>query len=460
MKRLIYSLAFMMLAALPSAAQKVEGVQENGVTEVPYSAKANYTQKRKTPSWNPNFVPDGSVTIYYDSYDVHKNKVRMSAKVFWNDIDDKKKHILLSCHPTVTNSVEAPSGSRPIDAGVERMTSEDDSYLVVCPDYCGYGISSHLQHPYLINDVTACNCLDALLPAIQAARDRGVKFENTPDGNGNDRYELNIVGYSQGGATALACAKLIDSDACPEEISKNFRIRQTCCGDGPYSIKETLNTYVEWGDPKRPDGGKDIAYPSVLPLIVQAAKEAYSEGCMRTVEVEDFFTPEFLATGIMADLQSKNLSTAQLNTKIERLMPHRRPVDILSRKILNEDGTFNTETKEYKCFARAMELADLCTGWVPKHDITFFHLPSDDVVPYTNVSKGIMGANGIGKTSDKVKFVDHETAWSDADNLVALAQGMTNPDWSTMVHDVGGQYFYVSYMYGYKLRVKDYFWTW
>ncbi len=418
-KRLIYSLALMLLATLPVAAQYFSDERCN------------------------DFV------FYYDSYDGQKNKAKLSCKVFYSKEVKTIKHILLSCHPTTTNNETVPSGPKPIDVGFgKRMCGEaDGSYLIVCPDYCGYGVSSHYQHPYLIHDVTARNCFDALLPAIQAAKDHGVKFEDYT------RFSLDIVGYSQGGATALACAKLFDSDACPEEIQSRFFLRQTCCGDGPYSIFETLQQYMEWGKPSRPDGGLDLEYPCVLPLIVAAAKEAYNDGCMRTVEVENFFNPDFLATGILDDLKTKNVGTGILNKKVEQAMPRRRPVDILSRNIITEKGEFNTATKEYKCFMRAMELADLCTGWEPKHRITFYHIEADNVVPYVNYSKGIMGKNGIGKLYPNiVKFVRPADAWGGSGITTLLMSWKDDyemfPDWGNMKHDVGGIYFYGSYMFG------------
>lgn len=424
-KRLLYSIALMLLATLPVAAQYISDDKSN------------------------DFV------FYYDSYDGQKNKAKLSCRVFYSKEVKTIKHVLISCHPTTTSNESVPSGPRPLDdAFSKRMCGEaDGSYLIVCPDYCGYGVSSHYQHPYLIHDVTARNCFDALLPAIQAAKDHGIKFESST------KLSLDIVGYSQGGATALACAKLFDSDACPEEIQRSFDLRQTCCGDGPYSIFETLKQYMEWGKPSRPDGGLDLAYPCVLPLIVAAAKEAYNDGCMRTVEVEDFFNPDFLATGILEDLKTKNVGTGLLNTKVEQAMPRRRPVDILSRNIIQENGDFNTATKEYKCFMRAMELADLCTGWRPKHRITFYHIAADDVVPYVNYSKGIMGSNGIGTLyTDNVRSVSPSEIWTESiwSGLMGMLQSGydVDPDWNNMKHDVGGTYFYASYMFGKYIRYR------
>ncbi len=416
-----------------------------------------------------------SFVFYYDSYDGQKNKVKLSCKVYYENKAKPIKHILLSCHPTTTSNETVPTGPRPLDSGVSRMCgADDDSYIMISPDYCGYGISSHHQHPYLIHDVTARNCLDALLPAIQASIDNGLTFRNNGENmNGKayvdallqgriPKFSLEIVGYSQGGATALACAKLLDGDACPDELQKGFVLHHTCCGDGPYSIFHTMKQYMEWGKPTRPDGGLDLEYPCVLPLIVAAAKEAYNDGCMRTVEVEDYFNPEFLATGILDDLKTKNVGTNALNTKAEQAMPRRRPVDILSRKIITEEGEFNTETKEYKCLMRAMELADLCTGWEPKHSITFYHIPADKVVPYVNYSEGIMGQNGIGtlyRNTGLIRYISPQYGMNDCPHAAVAAMTDSDidlvPDWDKVRHDNGGKYFFLAFIFSPHVRSLD-----
>lgn len=453
----------MLLAAMPAVAQDADNEAANPETTSDNTTKPGGKHKSTI---SPFYSAD-SFVLYYDSYDGQKNKVRLSGKVYYSDKDAPIKHILLSCHPTTTTNFTVPSGPEPMDKEFSRIcTTNSDSYLLVCPDYCGYGVSSHLQHPYLIHDVTARNCFDALLPAIQQAIDHGLAFAENVDvkvdgktyveklRKGNvSKLDLEIAGFSQGGATALACAKLYDSDACPEDMHKCFELRQTVCGDGPYSTFVTTQQYLEWGKPNRPDGGRDLAYPCVLPLIIAAAKDANNDGCMRTVEVEDYFTPEFIATGILDDLKAKNIDTDVLNDKIKEKMPRRRPVDIMSKDIITEDGDFKTDSKLYKCLKRAMDKADLCTGWVPKHRLKFYHLEVDDVVPYVNFSKGIMGENGIGTLHpEHITLHTPEGCWKGMTSIiVGLAQLEINPDWKKMKHDQCGLYFYASYMFGVNL---------
>ncbi len=387
-----------------------------------------------------------STTIYYDSYDAKKNKVRLSAKIYYYAGPSKFDRIILSCHPTVTENRATPTGYSPIDGDVKRLThSYGYETIVVCPDYCGYGVSSHLQHPYLIGDITARNCLDAVPAAIDGMKKLGYNFE--------DDYKTDIVGYSQGGATALACAKYLEGSSCPKTIKDKVHYCQTACGDGPYSPVATVQQYLRWGNPN--GDNKNLDYACVLPLIVMAAKEAYNEGCMRTVEVDSFFSEEFNKAKIAELIRTKSVSTGVLDKKIVEAMGNgkKRPIDVFSDKFINKTtGEFNTTTKEYKCLMRALDMADLTKGWTPTHPIYFFHLKCDKTVPYTNFEE-IFSPGHIGYDNDKVKGVDPEVAFTDVPWLIRYSKDMTNINIDNISHDVGGTVFYMAYMFGDKLRL-------
>lgn len=330
--------------------------------------------------------------ISYMSLDGKKDSIRLSAIIY----TQAEKHdyyfdkLLINCHPTVTSLFEAPSGGNPVDGDIKRIV--DDNYMVVCPDYCGYGITAYKQHPYLIHDVTARNCVDAAM----AAKEYGKVLLESKSKSIPSSFATFIVGYSQGGATALACAKYLESDACPESYKTALNLHETVCGDGPYSSVATVKKYLEWGKQ-----GKNMEYPCVLPLIVMAAKEAYGDGCMRTVEVEKFFSPEFLATNVFKMLKNKSLTTIDLNKAIKEQMDnHLLPTDIFSDLIINkETGDFNTTTNEYKCLMRALETNELAKGWEPQHKITFWHLENDGVVPYSNF-EAVFANEGISHKKD------------------------------------------------------------
>ena len=382
--------------------------------------------------------------ITYMSFDGKRDSIRVSAAVYFKK-DYYYESMLLACHPTVTSTFEAPTGGGPVDGDIKRIC--DEGFLVVCPDYCGYGITAYRQHPYLIHDVTARNCIDGCMAALDFAKNGLGKYPND-----EDWFDTSIVGYSQGGATALACHKYLESDICPSKVKETLNLFETCCGDGPYSTIATVNQYIKWGQE-----GKGLEYPCVLPLIVAAAKEAYGDGCMRTVEVEDYFTEKFLATGIIDMLKNKNLTTTDLNLEISKKMTRVLPIDIFSDKIILPDGSFNTETNEYKCLMRAMETNELASGWVPQNDIIFYHLPGDGVVPYANLQAV---KEGIMKDNPHVEEVTPKEAHAISIDrisqfLAQLSKGLLSPDYNTISHAKGGVLFYIDYLFGAFLRYQD-----
>ncbi|MCF0179020.1 MAG: hypothetical protein HUJ97_02065 [Bacteroidales bacterium] len=470
MKKIILSLVSLLMAVgSPALAQeqtyveqaevdkaKIESVQKNLDAEGnPYGVRiesistesveriTNPSDSAKTTRGAAVFNLDMQKYVFtYKSFDGKRDSIRISAVAYFKANFNYDK-MLLSCHPTVFSNHAAPTGSAPVDEAIKRIC--DDNYLVVCPDYCGYGHSTFRQHPYLIHDVTARNCIDGCMAALDLAKNG---LGHQPSG---DNFTTWIVGYSQGGATALACHKYLESNNCPDNVKNTLRLTRTCCGDGPYSSVATVKQYLEWGRE-----GKGLEYPCVLPLIVAAAKDAYGEGCMRTVNLEDYFTEDFLATGIIEMLNDKN-ATGDLNFKLLEKMKAKEgstlPVNVFSDKIINPDGTFNTTTNEYKCLMRALETNDLASGWVPQKEIKFYHIGCDGVVPYANLEAV---KNGIMKNNPNVKEVTPEDAHDcgifGIQYYAQKNQGVRDVDFDNVDHATGGKVFYVDYLFGDQLR--------
>ena len=451
-----------MLAVMPASAQNDElAIKASIVDKAGTDVSAQHPKTESAPD-----IVDKpySERIIYESINAKGEKIYLSAMVYipspWDvpDSDVLISHIILNCHPTVTSNYEAPTGAGAIDKDINRICGVHDSWdlytdsytMVVCPDYCGYGISSYEQHPYLIHDITAINCIDAVRAAIYLAAEKGRLSTKG--------YDTQIVGYSQGGATALACTKYLESDGCRQSLKDFINLRETVCGDGPYSAPATVGKYLEWGTPAEYGGeDRDLEYPCVLPLIVQAAKAAYDDGCMHTVEIEDFFSETFLSTGILDLLKTKVTNTNDLNNEIAKKMPRRRPVDVFSSNIINPDGTFNTTTNQYKCLMRALEMGDLTKGWEPQHPITFYHLPNDGVVPYANFEEA---KKGFGTNKKHIRFIEAEDAHSASGlitwfDLICSMQGISDPDFENTNHADGGTLFYVDFLFGDQIRKKD-----
>ena len=101
-------------------------------------------------------------------------------------------------------------------------------YLVVAPDYIGYGTSSKISHPYIHADSTASSVVDAI---------RAVRGAQT-----SLNLELNtkevMVGYSEGGFATIAARQMIE-----ERYDTEFQIEKTIAGAGPYALEESIRQF-------------------------------------------------------------------------------------------------------------------------------------------------------------------------------------------------------------------------
>ncbi len=96
-------------------------------------------------------------------------------------------------------------------------------YIVVIPDYPGFGSSASIPHPYLIKEPTVRSLVDNFYAVKEMAA------SELPGINLMDDYYL--LGYSQGGWATLALHKSLET-----EHSQDFNLIGSACGAGPYDI--------------------------------------------------------------------------------------------------------------------------------------------------------------------------------------------------------------------------------
>ena len=126
--------------------------------------------------------------VLYPSRDQYGDTLTLSGKLCVPQ-DRKPKGIILLPHWTICDAEEAPS--RKVTGEAKYFIKD---YVLVMPDYIGYGVSGERMHPYLHGELTARNTVDMLLhcqPILDS-----MALEIATD-------SIFIVGYSQGGATAL-----------------------------------------------------------------------------------------------------------------------------------------------------------------------------------------------------------------------------------------------------------------
>ena len=293
---------------------------------------------------------------------------------------DEVHTIIIGNHWTIGSDAECPSKSLPIDVGL----SVTRGAMVVCADYLGYGLTADEVHPYLCAIETARNSVDCFKAAIALCQSLGIKLA--------DDYRTYNIGYSQGGAVALAVQRYIESNASVDSL---VRLEKTLCGAGPYDpiacYKEYLNSDT-------------LAYPVVVPMIIAGMKATYPE-ILQDVAEADFFSEKFNAAGILDSVKSKKYNTLQLNSLITRSVDGATPQNIFSA------ASLDTTSAIAQKLSAALEINNLTKGWQPQHRVQFFHSTVDVVVPIINTQNAL---KAFGESTTDKAIIDNMGTHNDA----------------------------------------------
>lgn len=286
------------------------------------------------------------------------------------------KHIsfmILHCHPTTNDNETTPTGSHPIDQvtqlnlhpnGLMNDIADEEGALVVSPDYLGYGASKSYIHPYFAALHTARTCVDGLLAAIDHAKSRGYTFEK-------NCYTI-IAGYSQGGSVALAVQRYLETIAS-DDVQKTVNLRESYCGAGIYDLPMTYDIMI---------GKEDMSYPGGVVWIMQGMIEAYRNGCMHGIRLQDMLTDDFNNSDLLDRLNRKNSDMHEMNTIIGNAIGNKdgkvTPEELMSADVL--DPT----TALARSLQKALGKNNITKDWTPSHPIYVYHFPDDEIVPYAN----------------------------------------------------------------------------
>jgi len=400
------------------------------------------------------------VSYKYPSIDADGNKVILSSMMAMprNFINLRKpSNLLIACHETITSNFEAPTnynhegGSFQTGVGMMLMYARYDAIrqpccLVIMPDYEGYGITADRAHPYLYQELTARQVVDAVRYGLAL-----YNSDNLPPFE--DDWQSVSLGYSQGGSVALAVHKFIEENGLADQL----HYAGSVCGDGPYDPVAHLRYYItdngenynnEDPSPTAHDAGS-VTMPIVMPLILKGMCD--SNPLMRQHTVDEYLSQKFLSTGSLDMIAAKKnpnrddqFSTEDVTKRYQWQMKyglnnwvhlddpyetghasyrvHYDPTEVCkmfykSTKpfLLFGDYTVFGKLQEMltpECYAyfttesnfevdgkrviptergfmqdlhRALESNNLTVGWTPKHRIAFYHSSYDTVVPFVNL---------------------------------------------------------------------------
>jgi pimeloyl-ACP methyl ester carboxylesterase len=194
---------------------------------------------------------------------------------------------------TNTQNAFAPSEypDYPYYQFVETIASM--GFIVVLPDYPGFGSSSQIPHPYLVAEPTVQSILDMFRAVREAAGTKipGVALKN----------EYYLLGYSQGGWATLSLHKSMELDY-PDE----FNLSGSACGAGPYDIYDLFVDLVDTSS---------YSMPAYLGYIINA----YSAYKQFSNPVSDILNEPYASK--LSSLYTGKLSLSQINDSLTTSVP-------------------------------------------------------------------------------------------------------------------------------------------
>ena len=371
-------------------------------------------------------------TYNYPSKNAAGEDVVLSSALFvWSPKEPKEtdsiETVHIYSHFTITANHECPSSElnmkeralfsfllkNEYGMGLNPAQNFISHAIIIAPDFEGYGASHDVPHPYLSQELTARQVMDAVEYGLQLYKKHV-----------NDKRVLALksdwrsfgFGFSQGGAVALAVQRYMEQLGLDEPL----RYRGTICGDGPYDLIATLRYYLE--DDGNSYGQETVhrkglnTMPMVVPMIILGMIDTHPD--MKNHALTDYLSQQFLDTGIMEWLASKNYVINDIHEKWYHQL--QEGLEANGRTYTKEQMAELFESpKEYRVWARLDKLftpalyeymtdasnfdavptekgnackdlhralADnsVAAGWEPKHRIQFVHSKGDMVVPYGN----------------------------------------------------------------------------
>ncbi|MFZ2286040.1 MAG: alpha/beta fold hydrolase [Bacteroidales bacterium] len=215
-------------------------------------------------------------------------------------------------------------------------------YVVIIPDYLGFGASKQMAHPYLHKESTVRSIVDMLYSVAEFDVDVAKDITVTD--------ECYLIGYSQGGWATLAL-----TEALEKNYGSDFTVKAASCGAGPFDLNY-FNEYVLGL----------TEYP--MPVFLGYIANSYSEYALYANPLTDIFNDPYagLIPGLYDGLHSSDQINAQLNADINMLF---RP-DYISG---------NASAPLYQSVRSALT-ANSIQGWDSNIPILFIHGTADTYV--------------------------------------------------------------------------------
>lgn len=241
------------------------------------------------------------------------------------------------------------------------------NFIVVIPDYIGFGASSQFPHPYL----DAKSTTQSILDLIRATKELGAE-DLVVSKPSNDLF---IFGYSQGGWSTLELQKEIETNYATE-----FNLKASSCGAGPYSV-EYLNSSIL----SLPE------YPT--PYFLAYVLNSYKAIGSITNPLTDFFNEPYASK--IPGLFDGNHTGGSINTELTSDLT----------ELFTEEYRTTYDTNAKYSGLKSVLKANSIVAWNISTPTKLFHGELDEVIPFSMSQKMFADFKTKGVPDSKIELI-------------------------------------------------------
>lgn len=277
--------------------------------------------------------------VYYTTY--QGKEVKASGLVCVPQQLTAPAPIISTQHGTIFTQSEAPSNFENL-SGYELLAA--GGYVVLVPDYLGFGASKDVFHPYYDQRHSALAVVDMIKAGKVFLEQQKVPV------NG----KLFLAGYSEGGYVTLAAQKEIETNP-----GHGLQVTASAAGAGGYDLSAMLSGITS---------GKPYPYPAYLAYVLKAYN--YTNSWNRPLA--DFFQEPYASklSSLFNGVNSGGTINRELSTD---------PKKLFSPDFYNALKDTNGE----KALKQALQ-DNSFLGWAPKSPTRLYHGTADSIVPFEN----------------------------------------------------------------------------
>jgi hypothetical protein len=318
-----------------------------------------------------------SVQLYKINYKTHyHDSVVIASGLVCLPISEEKFPIISFQNGTNTAHDNAPSINQTNANYMMMEFMASNGYIVLIPDYIGFGSSASILHPYY-HRISTNNAIIDLIHAFN-------ELEQMDNIQAADNDTIYLMDYSQGGWATMSAFEEIQQDN-----QTSLVVSAVSCGAGAYDLM-AMSNYVL--------GLETFPGPLYLPYFV------YSQQVLGAIQdpLSKFFQEPY--AGLIPELFNGTYSNDEVNSQLTDTIPDLVTADML------ENLASGTEYSQL----RDLLTENSVTGWNTTVSINLYHGTNDQNVPPAQSIALYNDFINSGSSPDRVNYIEldgdtHET---------------------------------------------------